>query len=546
MLKYMLYNVSFNLASPTKERPERPPIGTKTVITTSTTLKSPLSTATTQSHSYRKDSFGSKDSLTDTTSSLITSERSNSGLFGNVAAHRRSLESKSLEITSIEKPPRKSIITDANKTPSDIRKSLENLDEKKTTPPPVLSKKPSVPIKKSPSVSTVAGSIFSGLKQKVKSVENKLHHTHDGTDGSASSRLTGTAHIADNSDKGVTGERINDLDHVERGSYLQDVRQNRAKAPKRRPPTSAGSIMGDSNNNSVSSMNGSHNMDNSSDSLVNEPSSPTPIITHNDGDELAKPKAREWEKHRAPWMEELKANQAKKTSPVVSASSPDDDSNSTSFKTDLSKSFSSSFVHHKKSVQESHNIEVRASSIDIKTSAASNFDALKKEQVSAGVTSSSIDHSLGNNKSTTKISITENSSSVMTSSQSVSSSSTATSATVKVDEPTPAANIRPTSVNLHNRSISPISRSSINHISKPSPTAATTSTTHILATSNGVTVDVTSRVGELETRVHKLENLVTSQCHTIDELKKMLREESDKVMHLKKELEKYAQCFTQV
>ena len=30
--------------------------------------------------------------------------------------------------------------------------------------------------------------------------------------------------------------------------------------------------------------------------------------------EEIKPRTREWEKHRAPWMEELKLNQAKKTS----------------------------------------------------------------------------------------------------------------------------------------------------------------------------------------------------------------------------------------
>jgi len=68
-----------------------------------------------------------------------------------------------VEVVTAEKPPRKSLkVNNESKTPSDIRKSLESFDEKKTTPPP-LSKKPTEPIKKSPSVSTVAGSIFSGL-----------------------------------------------------------------------------------------------------------------------------------------------------------------------------------------------------------------------------------------------------------------------------------------------------------------------------------------------------------------------------------------------
>ena len=397
-----------------------------------------------------------------------------------------------------EKPPRKSLIlTDANKTPSDIRKSLESLDEKKTTPPPVLSKKPNVPIKKSPSVSTVAGSIFSGLKQKVKSVESKLHPTHDGTDGMGSSK----PQVADSGEKGIVVERIkkeeNDFDQVERGgSVLQDVRQNRAKAPKRRPPTSAGSVIGDSNNNV--SMNGSHNESN--DSMPAEPESPPPT----NSDEMAKPKAREWEKHKAPWMAELKANQAKKTPPNVEPrTSPDEE------KQDMSKSFSNSFVAKKS--QEF--IEVRAASMEVK---ASSFEVFKKETPAviapvASTISTSID---SNAKSTTKISITENSSSVMTS---------------KVEETT---SVRPTNVSLRNRSISPISRTSLNHVPKPSVTA--------------ISGDVNTRVNELEQKVNKLEGLVTMQNTTIEDLKKMLKDESEKVRVLKNDLEKYAQCFTQV
>lgn len=434
-------------------------------------------------------------------------------MFGNVAAHRRSLETKSLEGTA-EKPPRKSlIITDANKTPSDIRKSMESLDDKKTTPPPVLSKKPSVPIKKSPSVSTV-GSIFSGLKSKVKSVESKLHSSNDGIDGIGSSKISGAAQIADNNEKNVIGERIrkdeHDLDHVERGgSVLQDVRQNRAKAPKRRPPTSAGSLIGDSNNNV--SMNGSHS-DSNNESLTAEPSSPTPAAQNDD--EFAKPKAREWEKHKAPWMAELKASQAKKTSPSVELrSSPDDE------KHDMSKSFSSSFAQKK--TQET--FETRTTSMEVKSS---SFDVLKKEkEAPASTISTSID---SNAKSTTKISITENSSSVMTSTTGL-----------KVEE----SSVRPTSVSLRNRSISPISRTPLNHVVKPTAATTAVTATHTLA---AAPVDVNSRVSELEQKVNKLETLVTSQNATIDELKKMLKDESEKVRVLKNDLEKYAQCFTQV
>lgn len=473
----------------------KPPIGTKIINTSSASLKSSNTTITTNtSSSFRKNSFGSKDSLNENNS--INAER-NSGIFGNVAAHRRSLETKSLE-GSIEKPPRKSlVITDANKTPSEIRKSLENLDEgkaKTSTPPPVLTKKPTVPIKKSPSVSTVAGSIFSGLKQKVKSVESKLHAAHEVTDGTGSSKMSV---VADNTEKNVIGEKINELDTVERGSgYLQDVRQNRAKAPKRRPPTHAS---GDSNNNSVN-MNGSHTESN--DSITHEVTS-SPAHQSATADEVeVKPKAREWEKHKAPWMEELKANQARKTSPnIEQKTSPDDE------KHDMSKSFSSSFSH---SQQKN---EIRASSLEVKS------NSFREESTAA--------------KTTTKISITENSSSVMTSSTPV----------TKVDEP--VSSLRPTSVSLRNRSISPIPR--VNHVVKPSPTSNVTAT-HITASSTVLSTSSSTdqRVNELEQRVNKLETVITAQNSTIEELKRMLKDESDKVKTLKSDLEKYAQCFTQV
>jgi uncharacterized coiled-coil protein SlyX len=485
MCSYLKVVFSIMLLAQVKERPERPPVGTKMII------KSQNPTA---NNSIRKDSFGSKDSLTES-SNLINTER-NSGIFGNVAAQRRSLESKSSE-GSIEKPPRKSLInTDASKTPAEIRKSLENLDEKKSTPPPPLTKKPILPVKKSPSVTSVAGNLFSGLKRGVKSVESKLHSVQDGTDGSGASKIQ----IPDNNEKGVIVERIkrdeNDLDHVERsGTVLMDVRQNRAKAPKRRPPTSAGSLIGDSNNNI--NMNGSH-LDSSTENLESETNS---IVKEKENEkeeqELAKPKPRGWEKHKAPWMEELKANQAKKTSPNIEKLSPDEEKN------DLSKSFSSSYIT-KKSLDSS--FETKTVSLDTRSS---SFDAFKKDMPTTIIDTSS--------KSTTKISITDN-------------------LTTKVEENS-INNVRPTSFNLRNRSISPIARVSLNNVSKPSITA-----THISPSSN----DSTSKTNELEQRIQKLESLVSTQNMVIDELKAMLKDESEKVRSLRSDLEKYAQCFTQV
>lgn len=386
-------------------------------------------------------------------------------------------------------------------------------------------------------MSTVAGSIFSGLKQKVKSVESKLHAAHDGTDGIGSSKLV--SQVPDNTEKGITGEKINELDTVERGSYLQDVRQNRAKAPKRRPPTSAGSIIGDTNNNV--SMNGSHTESN--DSITNETAnvtstSPAQTTQHHE-EELAKPKAREWEKHKAPWMEELKANQARKTSPNVEHKSPDHEKN------DMSKSFSSSFSSSQKKISTQENFEVRASSMEVKSNSFDVFNKQQKEKTSEVHGTSSINSSVDTSsaKSTTKISITDNSSSVLSSSTTTTLLSSSTP--VKVDDQ--SLNIRPTSVSLRNRSISPVPRTQVNnHIAKPSP--SNVSATHITPTSATVLSSSTAdiRVNELEQRVIKLETLVTAQNATIEELKKLLREESDKVKTLKNDLEKYAQCFTQV
>lgn len=294
------------------------------------------------------DSFGSRDSLND---SVITA--------GNVAAYRKSLETKCNEIQPIA--TRKSQIE--TKSTAEIRKSLENLDERKSTPPP-LTKKPIVPIKKSPTVGSVAGNIFSGLKQKVKSVEQKMTH-HDSLDGVGGSKSASS--VADNNEKGISGERLyrdeSEFDQVERSSsILPDMRAQRAKAPKRRLPSSNSSSLGES----LSYQNG------------DSPTPASPVLTNESSinkseEDLTKPKQREWEKNKAPWMDELKASQAKKTSPGIEMRSPDSDSD---HKASHSNSFNSS---HKKS--ETNTFEVRSSSVDIKSSSDATFHSnlLKKE-----------------------------------------------------------------------------------------------------------------------------------------------------------------------
>lgn len=330
--------------SPQKEHtnhtPERPPSTTKLLINNNT-----------NSNNKRMDSFGSRDSLNE--SGIPT---------GNVAAFRKSLENKCNETNHPVQMRRTPI---ESKSTAEIRKSLENLDDRKSTPPP-LTKKPIVPIKKSPTVGSVAGNIFSGLKQKVKSVEQKITH-HDSLDGVGSSKTV--SHVADNNEKGVCGERLQrddtEFDQVERNSsILPDMRAQRAKAPKRRLPSSNSSSLGES----LSYQNG--------DSPT--PASPTEPNINKSEEDLTKPKPREWEKNRAPWMDELKASQAKKTSPGIEMRTPDSDSGD--HKTN--NSFNNG---HKK-----NEFEVRSSSVDVKSSSDSTFhsNAMKKDPVDSGMAKS--------------------------------------------------------------------------------------------------------------------------------------------------------------
>lgn len=405
-----------------------------------------------------------------------------------------------MDMSAIEKTNRKSI-----EMKSDIRKSMESLDDKKTTPPPVLTKKPIVPIKKSPTVGSVTGGLFSGIKSKTKT-DGKLS-SNDSLDGIGSSKSS-MGHVADNGEKGIVGERLKrdtvEFDQVERGSILQDMRAGRAKAPKRRPPTSSSNSFGESNDTSYQNGgNGHMELEHKSESLE---------------DDIAKPKPRNWEKQKAPWMDELKASQAKKTSPNVENRSPDNINKSVehdaSEKYDMSKSFSSSFVSSHKKLSDTNNFDIRSNSVDVKTS--HSIDLNNKKDV---------DHP-------------------MTKSMSTKTSTDTIPTTTTIDDP---AKIRPTSVNLRNRSISPVSRFTksvhVQPSNEPTKLINNDSVNDKPVISNE---NVCTRVAELEQKVVKLEKLVLHQSQTIEDLLKTIKIESEKVKVLKGELDKYAQCVTQV
>lgn len=438
-----------------------------------------------------------------------------------MAAHRKSLEHK-VQDHSGDKPPRKSLETKA-----EVRKSLENLDDKKGTPPAV-SKKPVVPIKKSPSITSVTNNLFSGLKQKVKGVENKL--THDSADGAAGSKSG--AQVADANEKGVVIEKIRndtEFDQVERSTILSDMRANRAKAPRRRPPSSGVGSLGDS----TGSMNGS--TENPPDSPRHDSITPT----HNDenagGPELVKPRAREWEKHRAPWMDELKASQAKKTSPghLPESRSPDPvlhNSNNVEQSYDMSKSYSSSYVGGKKS-ESSGGVatsvaELRAHSIETTKSSSFQSSDMAKSMSAIGARISI------NNETNHHLLTTSSNNNVTSSDKLLDTEKSPTGASV-----------------LINRSISPHGRRSLNLSSAQQSASSPQHMPRNLANLGNVTHTTNSedhRINELEERLARLEKTVYNQNNTIDELTKLLNEESTKVKILKMQLEKYAQCVTQV
>lgn len=472
--------------SPSKDsHSDRPPASSSKVF-----IKKSGSGSSSQG-SNRKDSFGSRDSLND-----ILNE---TGIVsGNVAAQRKSLENKNIDLTNNDaKVARRSIET---KT-TEVRKSLENMDDKKT-PPPVLTKKPVVPVKKSTSVTSVAGSLLSGLKQKVKSVEHKMT-SQDSMDGIGSSKIT--SQVADNSEKGITGEKLkkddSDFDTVERGSMLQDMRAGRAKAPKRRPPSAAINVIGESNNNDSIYLNGG--------GAYVDYSHGDSRPEANDTEELAKPKPRKWEKQKAPWMAELKASQAKKTSPSVEPRASD-----------------------RVKVDTEVNNKVVPDKIDMTRSVTSSYTSSQRKSVEASSTSTYEVKTTSNFE--TKINKETND---MT--KSMSAVVTRTTPTITDSSAVDDIKTRPTSLSILNRSISPIGRTSLGKTTTIEPSKPN----NILPISQE---NVCTRVVELEQRILQLESVVQAQNKIIDELVRSFKEETDKVKGLKTELDKYAQCVTQV
>ncbi|GFG33913.1 hypothetical protein Cfor_07157, partial [Coptotermes formosanus] len=103
-----------------------------------------------------------------------------------------------------------------------------------------------------------------------------------------------------------------EFDSVERSEMLKHPTANRVKAPRRRLPSVSHNKDADSQNSGL--MNGSAEVGHTA--LDNH-------IAEDEGEEegVERSKGRAWERGKAPWVEELKLNQAKKTSGLNSTSS---------------------------------------------------------------------------------------------------------------------------------------------------------------------------------------------------------------------------------
>lgn len=412
---------------------------------------------------------------------------------------------------------------------------------------------------------------------KKKSAESKLTSavSHDVSDGLAGSKLVGGQLPESGASGNVVMRRAatiavedTDFDTVERGSILQDMRAGRVKAPKRRPPSAAINVLGESNNNSVY-VNGS-GMASSASELSEDGGVGGKQATGSSDDnsmgeepQLAKPKPREWEKKKAPWMEELKASQVtrKKSSPnveprggpvsvaertsklfatdqatvVTSSSNTSTSSNTTASKVQSSAVTSSSIM------QQSMIVESSTSS----SSSSQKMESATTNIINSSSSNNSHDAIMSKSMSAAKTTATTS----IAPAAAVAAAPIAAPTAMSSDEESRAT--RPKSLAIRNRSVSPLVKTSNNASStqqaeRSNNVSMNDSPATSLLNNHQSNLDALPRVQELECRLDKLETTVLTQQRTIEELIRTLREETERVRVLRGELDKYAQCVTQV
>ncbi|XP_043070774.1 serine-rich adhesin for platelets isoform X2 [Drosophila grimshawi] len=533
----------------------------------------------------RKESFGSRDSLND-----ILSE---TGLpIGTVAAQRKSLENKNLDLSKLPGSKQQIITTttatsatsnmssssSSNTTTTaaataantaavyaELRKSLDNMDEKiKSSTPPVVGKKPSVPLKKTPTgsgsilggSSTNSSSTSSGMKKK-SAESNKLTSTvsQDIGDGLSGSKLGSGGHLADS---GLAGNVVmrraatiavedTDFDRVERGSILPDMRAGRVKAPRRRPPSAAVNVvLGESNNNNTVYVNGSSASELSEDGGASSGGKQATAGSSDDNStsesvepQLAKPKPRDWEKKAAPWMQELKASQEtrKKTTPSVEPRAAVVAASSKMFATEQATASAATTT-----------TATTTSAITTATSATSSTSKVQSSAVSSSsiMQQSMFVESSNSSSTTSSSSHSHRKEFINHNNNNHDAPATRTKAAIVSSDEESRGIARPNSLSI--RSKTPLDKMSLNE--SPAATAAIVHNNHQAAAAAAVgaaavvATESMPRVQQLEGRVEKLESMVLTQQRTIEELVRTLREEAERVKLLRGELDKYAQQQT--
>lgn len=436
-----------------------------------------------------------------------------------------------------------------------------------------------------------------GGGMKKKSSDSKLTSavSHDVSDGLTGSKLL----AAQLPDAGAAGNVVmrraatiavedTDFDRVERGSILQDMRAGRVKVPKRRPPSVAKNRLGESNNN-TEYVNGSGGVASSASELSEDggigrqataTASSDDNSTGGEEPQLVKPKPRDWEKKKAPWMEELKASQVtrKKTSPNVEPRG----GAMTSVAERTSKLFATEQVNAASSVlttsatsSSTNSSSISTSATKVQSSAVTSSSVQQYISVESSSSSSSQKKECTSSSSTNIVTSNNNHNDAIMSKSSVSASkATGSAATAAAgassDEESRAA--RPSTLAIRKRSVSPLVKTSNTNATSSSTSNSSTlleksnnisindgATTALqnnhqpaatvaaaVAGTTATTAEAAPRVQQLEGRVDKLEAMVLGQQRTIEELMRLLREETERVKVLRGELDKYAQCVTQV
>lgn len=308
------------------------------------------------------------------------------------------------------------------------------------------------------------------------------------TDGGHSSKfhMEKTNNLNDNLSKDT------DFDKVQRVPILSDMRAGRVKAPKRRPPTVSTSLMTESIIKNLDLNTNIEEVVFGSETLVSSCSE----------DQLIKPRVDDLADHKVPWIDEFKTRQVK-LKPIPNVEPRKTINMNNESKTEDIKSTISVITNVSTKIINTEG-EKTVSKEKVSTKTSPSFNQLS---TSSSSLSSSIDKNIERESERTKPELTVKKESIRN----------------KFEE------IRESKI-VHSN-INVIQTKTEGTATEEEPDSGNQEETTII---------------KLEHRVRKLEANVQMQQEMIENLMKMLQNESNRVELLKNQLDKYAQCVTQV